>query len=90
MEPLNSKSAEQRLSQLCAQLETCRSVDDVQRTLSELEVPVVSGSQAETVLCQLLAATQAKGLTELVLASAWHSTIVHEVVADLHVIFSRW
>jgi hypothetical protein len=66
---LHSKSAEQQVSQLCVQLETCRSVDDVQRALNELDVSVVSGGSAEAVLYQLQAPTQAGGLTELVLAS---------------------
>ena len=70
MAPLNSKSAEQRVSQLCAQLETCRSVDDVQRALNELDVSVVSGGSTEAaVLHQLETLTQREGLTELVLAS---------------------
>ena len=66
MEPLNSKSAEQRLSQLCTRLETCQSIDDVQKALSDLDVSVVSRGQAEMVLRQLLAVER---LTELVLTS---------------------
>jgi hypothetical protein len=70
MEPLSSKVAEQRLSQLCAQLETCQSIDDVQKALSDLDASAISRDQAEMVLHQLLAATQVERLTELVLTSA--------------------
>ncbi|TEB14983.1 hypothetical protein FA13DRAFT_1805226 [Coprinellus micaceus] len=69
MEPLSSKVAEQRLSQLCAQLETCQSIDDVQKALSDLDASAISRDQAEMVLHQLLAATQVERLTELVLTS---------------------
>ena len=59
---------ERWLSQLRSQLSSAQSADDVQAIVDRLDVSLLSDSQVESVLRQLLDATDHKHLLELVLA----------------------
>ncbi|KAJ2931128.1 hypothetical protein H1R20_g5904, partial [Candolleomyces eurysporus] len=56
---------ERWLSKLCSELSGAQSVEDVQAILDELDVSLLSDSQVETVLRQLLDAAKHKQLLEL-------------------------
>ena len=55
-------------SKLCSKLTSAQSVEEVQAILDTLDVSLLSDNQAESVLRQLLDATDHKELLELVLA----------------------
>ncbi|RXW14070.1 hypothetical protein EST38_g11783 [Candolleomyces aberdarensis] len=60
---------ERWLSKLCSKLSSAQSVEDVQSILDRLDISLLSDSQVETVLRQLLDTAEHKQLLELVLAS---------------------
>jgi hypothetical protein len=59
---------ERWLSKLCSKLSSAQSVDDVQAIVDRLDVSLLSENQVESVLRQLLSATDHNQLLELVLA----------------------
>ncbi|KAF6765898.1 hypothetical protein DFP72DRAFT_865003 [Ephemerocybe angulata] len=70
MEPKASRSSARWLTQLCRELEACKTVEDIQPVLDDLDISIIlTEVQLESVLNQLASATETKFLVEVVLSS---------------------